>query len=578
MAEKSRSLNFILLICALIGAAWFYGCSGGASSDPIPVPVMQISGTVYSQDNLGNIAYDGNLLPDLRAQFAAPGVTVHLASDESKQTVTDKDGKFVLIGVNPGTYQIVARFKVSESLTYKVLSAPITVSEQKAEASIPQLDLKKASTRVYGIVRKADGSVFPNARMTLWGETFYSEPDGTFKSPPMYDNAEDTIYIDSPGYQKAALSVKFADNAPFIDQMVVTNAATNRAPTASLSATRYTVDKLYEVNLTGIGTDLDDNIATYTWSKTSGTFTADISNPLKRAWFAPNSDTLATLTFTVIDSEGLKSAASVMITVGRGQVVPNNPPTVSQIAISPADISVARYYELSVVATDTDKDILTYTWSVTSASGKPGSLQSTNTAKVTWISPDLSASADVVIKVVVNDRKENGSIERTLTVPVAATLPNRAPQISSIDISSTPVYGYTEYTLTANASDPDNDPVTYLWTASGTIVDPQKMETVWKTPVVIATDTYEVTLVVTDSKGAASTHKANYEIRPTDIVPPVVSITAPADNHTYRAGMPVAFTGEATASGGVKINEARFTWYEREDAGAYALLKSGQSA
>ena len=185
MAGKSRSLNFILLVCALIGAAWFFGCSGGTASDPIVVPVLQISGTVYSQDNLGNIRYDGNLQPDMRAQFVAPGVLVHLASDETKNATTDKDGKYVITGLQPGTYQVVARIKVSDTLAYKAISTTVTVSEQKATVEAPQLDLKKATARVYGVVKKADGSNFPNAKLTLWGESFYSESDGTFKSPLM---------------------------------------------------------------------------------------------------------------------------------------------------------------------------------------------------------------------------------------------------------------------------------------------------------------------------------------------------------------------------------------------------------
>ncbi|HNX77060.1 MAG TPA: hypothetical protein PKM56_15360, partial [Candidatus Rifleibacterium sp.] len=180
--------------------------------------------------------------------------------------------------------------------------------------------------------------------------------------------------------------------------------------------------------------------------------------------------------------------------------------------------------------------------------------------------------------VVVSDRRENGAVERTLTLPVAPTRVNQAPIIGGIEISSTPVYGYTDYTLTVTASDPDNDPIYYQWVGSGTILEPTKATTPWKTPVVLAIENREVSVMVSDIKGASAFYTATFAINPTSIRPPEVTILTPHLNELLLTGKPVAFNGQAIATGNVEINEARFTWYEKLEGGQYSALKTGLKA
>ncbi|NCB39979.1 MAG: hypothetical protein EOM80_14540, partial [Erysipelotrichia bacterium] len=139
MAEKRRTLNFFLLICALTGGALFFGCSGGASSDPVPITTLQISGNIQSAVPLANIVYENNLQPDIRAQQSTAGVTVYLEADETKSTTTDSNGNYVLSGIPAGSHRIVARIKTLSGNTYKVRSEPITVSDSNPEAAAPQL-------------------------------------------------------------------------------------------------------------------------------------------------------------------------------------------------------------------------------------------------------------------------------------------------------------------------------------------------------------------------------------------------------------------------------------------------------
>ena len=103
MAGKSRSLNFILLVCALIGAALFYGCGGGGggnSSDPLPTSTTIITGSISSTDIVANMPYDGNLLPEVKARGLS-GARVWLESNYQVFGITSADGKFTIENVPP---------------------------------------------------------------------------------------------------------------------------------------------------------------------------------------------------------------------------------------------------------------------------------------------------------------------------------------------------------------------------------------------------------------------------------------------------------------------------------------------
>lgn len=579
MAEKSRSLNFFLLICALFGAAWFYGCNGGTSSDPIPVRILQISGNVESAVPLTNMVYEGNLLPGLRAQYDGAGVLVHLESDESKSTTADSSGNFVLSNLPAGTHRIVARIKTLSGRTFKVRSAPISVSESNPEAVLPQLDLKLADISVSGIIRKADGTPFANARLTLWGESFLTDSNGLFTTPPMVEDTAEQVIIANSGYQTTVLNLNFVLNAPLVEQIVVTNSATNRAPSVTLSANKYQVDKLYDVTLRAVATDPDSNQLSYAWTATTGTFGSDVASGTERTWTAPNSDTIATVTLTVTDPAGLKAAASVLVKVGKGVVVPNNPPIISSIDAFPTDFAGGRRYQLTANATDSDRDTLTYNW-VASSTASAGILLTRNTSSVTWQAPEVGAgtTTSVTLTVTVNDRKENGLVSRSRTIVVNPTQPNGNPVVS-INVPAGTMVSNVKYVLSASATDPENDTLTYAWTAAkGTIYDPSGTQTEWLTPVLTATESILITLKVTDSRGGQTIVTRNLSVSPDpNIVAPTAVIASPLNNSLHLANSNISFFGVATDSAGNSVLGSRMTWTEVESGQSAVIINTGNS-
>lgn len=585
MAGKSRSLSFLLLICALVGAALFYGCSGGGvASDPIPVRVLQISGSVKSAVPLANIVYENNLLPDLKAQFAGAGVTVHLESDENKFTTADVNGNFVLSGLSAGTHRIVARIRTLGGKTYKVRSAPISVSESSPEVTLPQLDLKLADFTISGILKKADNTPFANARITLWGESFLTDFNGYFITPPMYEDSNEPIVIANPGYQTTTINLSFVENAPLIEQTIVANAATNRAPSATMTANKYLVDKLYDVTLRAIATDPDNDTLTYQWSQqpvNAGVFTIDVSSGTLCTWTAPNADTVATITFTAIDQAGLKAAASSMIKVGKGIVVPNSPPVITSLDVTPNDFTGGRTYQLTANATDSNGDVLTYFWSATS-NASTGVLLNNNRSSISWQAPDVGpgTNTSVVISVTVNDRNENGIVSLSHTFVVMPTKPNNNP-VASIEIPAGTLVSNKKYMLTASATDIDGDALTYAWSApvgKGTIYSANSVQTEWLTPVLIATEVIQITLKVTDARNGQTTVTRNISVSSDpNVVAPTVKITSPISGTLLIASSTVSFNGVATDSSGEAILGSRMTWTEVEYGKSAAFINIGSS-
>lgn len=144
---------------------------------------------------------------------------------------------------------------------------------------------------------------------------------------------------------------------------------------------------------------------------------------------------------------------------------PNHAPTISQVTATPASVDESSSTTLSVTASDTDGDALTYSW--TQSPAAPAGTFTGTGASRTWTAPIVSANTTFALQVTVSDGK-GGSTQATTNVAVA-NVPalNRAPTVdANITVSSASVIAGDTVDLSIGASDVDGDPLTYSWTTN----------------------------------------------------------------------------------------------------------------
>jgi hypothetical protein len=107
--------------------------------------------------------------------------------------------------------------------------------------------------------------------------------------------------------------------------------------------------------------------------------------------------------------------------------------------------------------------------------------------------------------------------------PPAPPKPNRPP-VAACSADPTSVYegSSSPVTIHVNASDPDNDPLTYTYTATGGAVDGNGPDVRWN-PSGLAIGTYTVNAKVDDGRGGTATCAADVAVAKRPNQPPVIS-------------------------------------------------------
>src|SRR5208282_4052012 len=113
--------------------------------------------------------------------------------------------------------------------------------------------------------------------------------------------------------------------------------------------------------------------------------------------------------------------------------------------------------------------------------------------------------------------------------------PPNHPPVASCSANPTSVYlGSGEVvSVHADASDPDNDPLTYTWTATGGAVDGTGAQVRWSSNG-LALGTYTVTAGVSDGRGGTTSCTADIKVEPRPNRPPTISCSV--DPSSVRPG------------------------------------------
>jgi hypothetical protein len=231
---------------------------------------------------------------------------------------------------------------------------------------------------------------------------------------------------------------------------------TNIAPTNSAGPDQTLGGGGGTVNLAGSANDGDSDPLANTWTQVSGpTVTLSGANTLSPSFTAPAQTNQArTMVFRLSTTDGIGNPVTdeVAVTIPAG---PNTLPTAN--AGPDTTITPGASQTLAGSATDIDGDPLTYAWS--QLSGTPVTITNPTSANANFVAPTSNGSVQpLVFQLVVNDGFGNSTPDTvTLTVPAnAPPTVNAGPDII--------LAGGSSVNLAGTASDPENNPLTYLWT------------------------------------------------------------------------------------------------------------------
>lgn len=219
----------------------------------------------------------------------------------------------------------------------------------------------------------------------------------------------------------------------------------------------------------------------------------------------------------------------------------NNLPTISALAANPSNVEASEQSSITCQASDPDNDPLTYTWSANAGtiSGSGNTVQ--------WTAP--ASAGNYTIQCSVSDDKGMSDAKST-NVAVTDSPPqppfpiNHSPAISSVSANLASVETGEQASVSCQASDQDNDPISYSWSASGGSISGSGSTVQWTAPA--QAGTYTIQCSVSDGRGGSKSGVT--DILVTDPIPVQTKWHLSPDLSTRSIATDQA-TGELYAAG-----------------------------
>jgi hypothetical protein len=339
-------------------------------------------------------------------------------------------------------------------------------------------------------------------------------------------------------------------------EVTVTVLNTNNPPVADAGADQ-SVNELEMVTLHGeASSDPDGDGLAFQWTQIAGAPLVALANAdsATASFLAPEVMVGgSTLTFQLTVSDGeLSSSATVNVRVNNV----NHPPLADAGADQTVPENTTARLDGSGSA-DTDGDRLTYAWVQTG--GPPVALTGADTGMPAFTTPDVGpAGAELSFRLTVDDGYGGVASDEVI---VHVAYENRMPTVNAGPDRT--IEEGAVATLGALASDPDGNPLTYLWQqVSGPPValsDPASAAPSFTAPEVARSEADVVWQVtVTDGYGGHATDEVTVHIANLNRAP---AAQAPA-NFTVAEGAPVNLVGQATDPDTEEQSDLAFHWQQ----------------
>ncbi|MBN8468216.1 PKD domain-containing protein [Corallococcus exiguus] len=389
--------------------------------------------------------------------------------------------------------------------------AVVTMPQELSASDVTRVELTVSGA---GMTTRTDALVKTAGQ---WGGVLGQLPAGTGRTfrAEAFDASNTVRYagqvapVTIVANQTTALSLRLQEvNAP--------PPFANSAPRIlSLVASPSTVAPGGQVTLQATADDPNaGDTLTYAWTAPSGSFGA--ASSLSTSWTAPSTPGQVTLTLTVTDSKGASASLSVIITVSTGNggaavnVTFNTWPQVTRMTALPSSVAVGQSTQLTVTATDSDNDNLSYEWVASCTGTWTNATSASPTFTPTAVPPGGTCTLSVAAR---DGRGGMGIGSLTLYVSATPTTGQFPPEIVETfqSVASIPAQGNT-VVFRAKARDPQGSALTFSWTTStgtlGTATDTATTsEVIWTGPTCVpAGNPRTVTVTVTNALGLSTAY------------------------------------------------------------------------
>jgi hypothetical protein len=309
------------------------------------------------------------------------------------------------------------------------------------------------------------------------------------------------------------LTVTDSHNLPSTNSAIVAVKVTyiNHAPTAE-AGDEQTVDEGTTVHLNGSATDPDLNTPTYAWSQVSGpTVMLSSASDAAATFTAPQvpcGGAIVVMRLTVDDGYGGIATDDVNINIANVNNVPTADAGMNQ------QVQEGDFVSLHGAGADADGETLTFQWNQTS--GPPVMPTPSNGQDVSFTAPSLGggdpdAFVELGFSLTVMDTCGGSTTTLPITVHIA-NVPHAPVAVAQANPTSANEGGDMVQLDGSMSSDPDFDPLTYIWTQiSGPAVtlvyspgDIYHVMPAFATPWVSANTPLKFKLTVSDPYGGTS--------------------------------------------------------------------------